>query len=405
MRRTLTLLALPVVLLAGVLAPAASASAAGPPPSASEAPAPYTVLPPAPRGAKAVHEVTAVLIAPAGTRRDYTRADVVDALRRVDAFYRSETGGLVGFTTVSVTDWVQPADAGLDCHDPRAMLAFAESQTGWKRGPDKHLMALVPDERQCGGTSNGEEPDGMDDGGRVYIANMTPGIIAHELGHNLSLAHASSVQCATGWDPDASRGLPASCSRSEYGNHSDVMGSSYAFYAFSAPSLDRFGLISHRAVPTCGATRRIPIQTMSAGFDAQRVVSWKDPVRPSVTYYLQYRDRVDQSQYDAVWRSPNKVARASGVQILRTDPSMPAGGSILVRPGDTGPGAELVRAGEHVPLVDGMSVTVVGIDETAHVATVDVAVPCGSGTSAERGPQGPAPADAERVPVVTDPVR
>jgi hypothetical protein len=380
MRRPLLLLVLPVVLVVGAMTPAVPATAA---PAA--APPAYTVRTETPRGQAAVQQVTAVLIAPAGTTRDYTRDDVIRTLGQVDAYYANETNGFIRVQTVAVSDWVEPDDADLDCADYAAVDAVAVRYAGWIPGPNRHLLALVPDGGQCGGSSNASQGDGMNSGGMVYIANMTPAIIAHELGHNLSLSHASSVQCSTGWDFDATRGLPSACTRLEYGNESDLMGSSYAFYSFSAPSLDRLGLISHEAVPTCGGARRIPIRTMSAGFGAQRIVSWADPRKPSVRYFVQYRDAADRSEYDAVWASPNAIDRESGVQVLRTDPAASTGGSILVRPGDASASKQLLHAGDRVQLADGMSVAVAGLDEVGHVATVDVTVPCAAAPAAAAG--------------------
>lgn len=368
MRRTLLLLAIPAVLIVGALAPATAASADS---------APYRVLPASPRGEQAVHEVTAVMVAPEGVDRNFTRDDVVAALQEDDAFYQSETNGFISVQTVSVSDWVQPDDPSISCKDPDAIVTFARQYANWKPGLDRDFLAIVPDGTQCAYTNSGTLSGALNDGGVMFVSSASPSIIAHELGHTFSLAHESSVQCADSWDFDASQGLPSSCTRLDYGNYSDVMGSSYNFYAFSAGSLDRLGLIQNRVVPACGDARRISIQTLSAGYDAQRIISWQDPYQPSVTYYVQYRDAIDASQYDSLWVG-QKVERESGVQIMRTDPQMPAGGSILVRPGDDSASKELAADGETVPLNDGMSVSVVGLDEDAHVATVDVTVPCGA---------------------------
>ncbi|MBM7412417.1 hypothetical protein JOE38_002240 [Clavibacter michiganensis] len=370
MRRPLTLLVLTGLLLMGAVTSAVPAD------SALAATAPYTVVSSSPAGKAAVHEVTAVLVAPAGTTRDFTRADALTTIQDASAYWEHESNGFVKFDAASVTDWIQPADPGVRCDDPTAVVTFALAQSGWKPGPDKDLVAFVPGGKQCGDFSSGDQGDDIDAGGTAYVTDITPAALTHELGHNLSLHHASGVQCSTGWDFDASNGLPSSCSRDEYGNTTDLMGSSYSYYPASAPSLDRLGLISRRAVPTCGATRRIPIQTMSAGFDALRIISWTDPKRPSVRYYVQYADVVDQSEYDPLWISGFKVERPSGVQILRTDPTVPDSGTILIRPGDSGVGDELVQPGEKVALADGMSVSVAAMDETAHTATIDVTVPC-----------------------------
>ena len=372
MRRPLILLVLPGLLLMGAV------TSAVPSDSALAASAPYTVVRSAPAGAKAVHEITAVLIAPAGTTRDFTRDDAIATIDDASAYWEHESGSFVRFDAASVTDWIQPDDPSIRCDDPDALVTFALAQSGWTPGPDKDLVAFVPGGMQCGGFSSGDQGADVDAGGTAYVTDITPAALTHELGHNMSLHHASGVRCTTGWDFDASNGLPSSCTRDEYGNTTDLMGSSYSYYPASAPSLDRLGLLARRAVPACGATRRIPIQTMSAGFDATRVISWTDPARPSVTYYVQYADVVDQSEYDPLWISGFKVARPSGVQILRTDPTVPDSGTILIRPGDTSVSDELVRPGEKVALADGMSVSVAAMDETAHTASIDVTVPCAS---------------------------
>lgn len=375
MRRPLILLVLPGLLLVGAV------TSAVPSDSALAATAPYTVVRSAPAGSKAVHEITAVLIAPAGTTRDFTRADAITTIQDASAYWEHESGGFVQFHAASVTDWIQPDDPSIRCDDPDAVVTFALAQSGWKPGPDKDLVAFVPGGRQCGDFSSGDQGDDIDAGGTAYVTDITPAALTHELGHNMSLHHASGIRCTTGWDFDATNGLPASCTRDEYGNTTDLMGSSYSYYPASGPSLDRLGLLARRAVPACGATRRIPIQTMSAGFDATRIISWTDPKRPSVTYYVQYADVIDQSEYDPVWISGFKVERPSGVQILRSDPTVPDSGTILIRPGDTGVGDELVQPGEKVALADGMSVSVAAMDETAHTATVDVTVPCATRTA------------------------
>lgn len=372
MRRPLTLLILPGLLLMGVVTSAVPAD------SALAATAPYAVVRSAPAGAKAVHEVTAVLVAPAGTTRDFTRDDAIATIQDASAYWEHESNGFVQFHAASVTDWIQPSDPSIVCTDPAAVVTFARAESGWTPGPDKDLVAFTPGGMQCGDFSSGDQGDDIDSGGTAYITDITPAALTHELGHNLSLHHASGIRCTTGWDFDAANGLPSSCSRDEYGNTTDLMGSSYSYYPASAPSLDRLGLISRRAVPTCGATRRIPIQTMSAGFDALRIISWTDPKRPSVRYYVQYADVVDQSEYDPLWISGFKVERPSGVQILRSDPTVPDSGTILIRPGDTSVGDELVQPGEKVALADGMSVSVAAMDQTAHTATIDVTVPCAS---------------------------
>nr|WP_228495148.1 zinc-dependent metalloprotease family protein [Clavibacter sp. VKM Ac-2873] len=316
-------------------------------------------------------------------------------MSQVDAYYAHETDGAIRVHVASITDWITPDDASVRCDDFDSVNAFALRESGFTPAANAHLMAVTPSANGCLPTSNASEGADVNEGGIVFMSKDDPATFAHELGHNMSLYHASSVQCPT-WDLDASQGVPADCHRDEYGDDSDLMGvTPRTLVPFSAGTLDRLGLISHRVVPACGGARRIELQTMSAGFDAQRIVSWADPVDPSVQYFLQYRDAVDGDEYMSVYPSPSRDydVPASGVQISRTDPLHPEAASTLVRPDDGSSAHQRLAAGDVVPLQHGMSVSVVAMDEDAHVATVDVSVPCGSGgrtvTAAPRADAAP----------------
>ncbi|KZC95235.1 MULTISPECIES: hypothetical protein [Clavibacter] len=342
--------------------------------------APYRVEAATPKGQAAVEEVTAVLVAPQGIDPNYTPEDVATRLSQADAYYANETHGRVHINAASISDWQVPDDPNVRCDDFASINAFALQYSGFTPGPDKHLMAMVPESLSCERFSNASEGEGVNDGGFLFIDADLPTTISHELGHNMSLFHASSVQCSDAWDYDE-HAMPASCARDEYGNDADLMGHAYTFLPFTAGTLDRLGLISHRVVPTCGAARRVTISTMSSGFDAQRIISWADPRDPSVSWFVQYRDVVDGQEYANVYDSPAAPhdVRPSGVQLSRTDPLYPEATSIAVRPGDTSEMAERLVPGDEADLRHGMSVRVVSMDEDAHRATVDVTVPCGAG--------------------------
>ncbi|MFT2751012.1 hypothetical protein ACMT9U_15655 [Clavibacter sp. Sh2036] len=373
--RTTTICALAALALAATIAsPVAAAAGRG------SAPAPYHVEAATPKGRAAVEEVTAVLVAPHGITPDYTPADVARRLSQVDAYYAHETNGRLHVHAASISGWQVPDDPSVRCDDFATINDFAIQYSGFTPGPDKHLMAMVPDSPSCEQFSSGSQGQGVNDGGYTFIDIDIPTALAHELGHNMSLFHASSVSCSDAWDYDE-RALPASCERVEYGNDADLMGQAHTLLPFTAGSLDRLGLISHRVVPTCGSARRITISTMSSGFDAQRIISWADPRDPSVSWFVQYRDIVDGQEYAKVDDSPyaSEDVRPSGVQISRTDPLHPEATSIAVRPGDTSVMAQRLLPGDEARLRHGMSVRVVSMDETAHQATVDVTVPCGAG--------------------------
>jgi hypothetical protein len=348
---------------------------------------------PAPSTAVTTHEVTVVMVDPAGANVDYTSAEALHALAVVDSFYARETGGAVRFHVARLLDWSQPG-AGVRCDDFDSLLDFAARRAGFVPGPDAHLIAMTPGGAGCD-YALGEQAGGQHDGGRVTVSTTDPTTIAHELGHNLSLHHTASLSCTGGWDPGTSSGLPTSCTRDEYGNHSDIMGGGFTFYPFSPGSLARLGLTGRDVVPACGAPRRVTIDTMSASTDAARIIHWRDPAHPSTSYYVQFRDAADNREYDALYPSPSAGDddAPTGVQVYRTDPGDAAAAAVLSRPGDSSRARQRIRSGERVPLADGMSVSVTSIDGNRHTATVDVQIPCAAPAPAG-GPDG-APGSTE----------
>lgn len=322
------------------------------------------------------HRVTIALVAPQGTVPGrFTTADAVRSLQIVDGFYDRETGGAIRFALERVIDW-QSVDEPIDCTNTGGLHDWLSRKTGWTPGPGKHLVAMVPEGDPCPGWANGEQPGDPDDGGRTFQPGPDAYLLAHELGHNLSLPHAFSVQCGTSRDYPSGP-LPADCRREEYGNRTDVMGNSWSFLPLSAPTLARLGTLPHTRQPVCGAPRTTVLDTLGAGTAGQRALTWTDPQDSSVRYWLQYNDRADTTSDGGAYRSPWAVARTvSGVQVLRSNPDQPYAGDLLERPGDASEANEFIVAGETAALNTGMSVRVDRIDAATRRATVTVAVPC-----------------------------
>ncbi|WP_181027133.1 MULTISPECIES: Ig-like domain-containing protein [unclassified Rathayibacter] len=322
------------------------------------------------------HRVTIALVAPQGTvPGGYTTADAVRALDLVDRFYSRETSGAIRFELDQVVDW-QVVDQPIGCTNTGGLQDWIAQRTGWQRGPGKHLVAMVPEGDPCPNWANGEQSGDPDDGGRAFQPGPDAYFLAHELGHNLSLPHAYSVNCATTRDY-ASTPLPADCRREEYGNRTDVMGGAWSFLPLSSPSLARLGTLPNTRQPVCGAPRTTTLDTLGAGPAGRRALTWNDPQDTGIRYWAQYNDRADTTSDGGAYTSPFQVRRdVSGVQILRSNPGQPYAGDLLERPGDASEANEFVLAGESAVLNSGMSVRVDRIDELTRTATVTVTVPC-----------------------------
>ena len=137
------------------------------------------------------------------TLRPASSLEAIDAVMRdVAARYASWSGGKLTMTHV-ITETVVPE--------------FTCSGTQGLSNTDKafdHVVEYGP-ARDCGfsgvGTLGGSWV-------RVVDSGFNARVVAHELGHNLGLSHANSVQCST---PDQAW---STCTTREYGDSFDLMG-------------------------------------------------------------------------------------------------------------------------------------------------------------------------------------
>jgi hypothetical protein len=73
--------------------------------------------------------------------------------------------------------------------------------------------------------------------------NINPGVADHELGHNLGLRHAGTLDCGT-------QIIGGSCTRSDYGDPFDVMGNASANHHYSANHKAAIGYLAASSVKT-----------------------------------------------------------------------------------------------------------------------------------------------------------
>jgi Gametolysin peptidase M11 len=196
---------------------------------AAPAPASYIVAPApgAPTGgaaAPATGELrAAVLLVNFDNARSqpWAAAQVDAALDSVDALYQRQSDGEVSLSA-DVHGWYELSYDASAC-DLWQMASRAEAAAtaaGVALGAYDHVLYAYPSIPACGFAGAATMP-----GDQVWINGYATSrrVLAHELGHNLGVNHASTLRCTEGGVRVATS---ASCSLDEYGDPFDFMGSS-----------------------------------------------------------------------------------------------------------------------------------------------------------------------------------
>jgi hypothetical protein len=217
---------------------------------------------------------------------DGARGTVFTGASSTNAYFKETSFGVRSLTGKLRADgdvfgWYTIPDASASCDYVswgNAARTAAQNAGVDLAGYD-HVVHYFPRVSACRWAGVGQVP-----GRYTWINGSSAATIAHELGHNFGLHHASSLACR-----DRS-GIPApigtSCSANEYGDPFDVMGS--GFRHFSAFHKGRLGWLeaANTATVTADGTFAVtPLETKSAGVQSLRVAI------PGTTlyYYIELR--------------------------------------------------------------------------------------------------------------------
>ena len=187
-----------------------------------------------PLAAGVARKVAIVVITFAGgTAPAYTDAQLQGVLvsnsNSVSNYFSEQSYGQVSFTGINSPNGdvyhVSIAANGSGCNTNSGWPAWgsqARAAVGSALNSYDHVIYVFDSHNTCGWAGLGYMP-----GSEVYIDNaFSLTVVAHELGHNLGVHHASSLRCIVAGQPVAYSTDAGACSFSEYGDPYDIMGSS-----------------------------------------------------------------------------------------------------------------------------------------------------------------------------------
>ncbi len=142
-----------------------------------------------------------------------------------------------------------------------------------------HIIHYFPRTSACSFSGVGQLP-----GRYNWINGSSSQTIAHELGHNFGVHHASSYRCTSG---GVNVPISSTCTPSEYGDPFDVMGGRYRHMsAFQKGRLGWFETANTVTVSANGDFNVVPLETKSSsGIQSLRV---RIP-NTAEFYYVEYR--------------------------------------------------------------------------------------------------------------------
>lgn len=283
---------------------------------------------PAARYTPATRAITYVEVTPRGaTRSPVSKAQATSQVAAADSYWRDQSRGELKIGVPSVKPRYTSAYSCAE--DPFKMWNEAAERTGFAGRANSSLVLSLPFStgNSCGYGLGliGANPNSM---GVLHVADTRYPVLAHELGHNMSLGHANSLVCSGRSDALRSGGAwKNGCSEAAYGDSVDVMGpSGTSAPMLSAPQALRTGMLSPAAATSVGAgTSTVTLRPMAGKAGTRAAVVTHR--RSGVKYWIEYRTA---SGRDA----SNPDRQSTGVRVLRTNLTTDA--SVLLDPTPTG---------------------------------------------------------------------
>ena len=159
-----------------------------------------------------------------------TPAQIQTQVAGASSYWSTVSGGAVTLDIATITS---PYRSSYNCADPDGMFNEAISQTGFKFDANTSVVVeLPPDIKGCS-YGLGTIGANVNDWGALYVSDDVFPVLAHELGHNMSLEHADTLLCPSASDSaydNVSGWTGSGCTEASYGDGDDVMSASRPDY-------------------------------------------------------------------------------------------------------------------------------------------------------------------------------
>lgn len=283
-----------------------------------------TAAPTAAAYTPATRKITYVAVTPRGlTREPVTTATARAQVADTDSYWRDNSRATlkVGAPTMrpQYTSAHSCATAG-----PFDFWDEAMDRLGWVWEEDSSLVVNLPTSALGAGCGYGYGIIGFDpnDGGLVTVSDTAWPVLAHEIGHNMSLYHANWLTCPGRTDVALVDGWwPADCQEWEYEDGFDIMSYSdrVAGPMLATPQALRIGTLESATTAGSGTTT-VTLKPLSGGTGVRAAVATHAVTKQK--YHVEYRTASGRD-------TTNPTSQTPGVRVLRTSPT---GASVLLDP-------------------------------------------------------------------------
>jgi hypothetical protein len=275
---------------------------------------------------RATRHLYVAIVTPKGSSppNAITNAQIQAQVASTSGYWSTVSAGGVTMDIATIT---APYTSAYTCSSPWSLWDEAAAKTEFPAATNTSLVVeLPPNVSGCSyglGTMGGN----VNDDGMLYVSDKAFPVLAHELGHNMSLQHANTLECPSATDSAFSGGewTGSGCNEGEYRDGSDVMAMSTPTYApfLSTPQSLRTGILADSAATLLSATGTSTVELNALGsLSGNRAAKVVDSAN-GVTYYVEYR----------VATAPdtrNVFGEKVGVRVLRFNPA--TGTTVLLDP-------------------------------------------------------------------------